>query len=526
MNTENICTTQNGLKPDRCNSSDAADTYFISGTPLPQYNRIDLKAGQKLYNDRFIIDGLIGTGAYSQVYKAFDSIRNETVALKIVNITTADSHLQEQIQNELTCCDLVSDFSHVIRIYDMYICHYSCNKLLLLSMEYAENSTFRRWLKDNSSDTAKRIKEGLSYFKQICAGVNSLHKAGIVHLDIKPENLLFTAGNIKVSDLGISRYFACRGCCDRNKTDTSFGTAAYMSPEQFEAPHPDQIDTRADIYSLGVILFEIIHPSCRPPFGGSYRQIRTGHLIKRPALEELPESPLKEIAKKCLSKDPRERYQSITELLDDLEGNNKKSCDEQYANKQKICQLWQLACQDIESGNLCSAAQLCGKILEIEPGHIDAHSLQQQINSRFHKARQFYKAIETNLDSRSLEDLMDLLCEAVEMFPDHPDGHLVQVQLASKAKNFKEAIDDGIKAMSQGKIELAQNAFQRAARINVNCSQAAYMVDLASRTIQWLNDSRAQIDSAIEQRNWDKALSLARQVDQQMTDLQQLNLTD
>ncbi|MDD5134610.1 MAG: protein kinase [Phycisphaerae bacterium] len=505
------------------------DTYFISGRPLAEHCHIDLKTGQKLFNERFTIEELLGRGAYSSVYRAYDSVRTGKVALKIVNITSANSHLEEAIKNELMCYSSVRNFSHIIRVHDMHICDYGCNRLLLLSMEYANDGTFRKWLTDNAIDSGIRLTEGLQYFKQACLGITALHDAGIVHLDLKPENLLFVDGAIKVSDLGISRYFTAKKSFNHTDTSTSesFGTPVYMSPEQFAAAHPDQIDIRADIYSLGIMLFEIAHPRCRPPFGGTYRQIRMGHLLKEPDINELPDTNAKVVVKKCLSKNPADRYKSITELIDDLEGNRTdKNSKEQYINQQKVSELWSLACEDIESGNFNSAAEICRRILEIEPGHAQAHRLQREINTRYHQAKQFYKTIEDNLESGSLDDLLDLLREAVELFPNHPDGHLIQIQLAAKARRFKEAINEGIKAMAEGKVELAESIFEKSAQLNADSTVTTRMTDFSCRTNQWLSQIRSEIDLFIEQENWPKALLLATEVDQRLRNLQQLNLTD
>ena len=280
---------------------------------------MNLKPDEKLL-DRFIIESRIGQGSFSTVYLAYDDIKSMEVAVKVVPVTSGA--VARQLKEEMYLHSRVNEYAHVVRVYDIHSTVHHGLDLLLVSMEYAEGGSFRQWLVQNKDNFQKRQSEGLYYFKQVCKGIQDLHKAGIVHQDIKPENLLFMQGILKVADLGLSR---CIHNVQKNNSryyqgNAVPGTPAYLSPEQIMAAHPDDIDLRSDIYSLGVIGFEICHPRCRPPFGGTDQQILERHLhVPAPALENSEAHVVRVIAK-CLQKTATDRYATVAELRDDLEG--------------------------------------------------------------------------------------------------------------------------------------------------------------------------------------------------------------
>ena len=229
---------------------------------------LDLKPGQVLL-ERFTIERLLGRGSISWVYLARDEVRAMEVALKVVPM--ASDVAADRVKHETRLNGHVIDYRHVVHVHDVHCAPYDELALLLVSMEYAASS-LRQWLVQNRDDVARRRSEGMLLFKQACAGVQALHDAGIIHRDLKPENLLLINGILKVADLHLAR----RGCDPSSdhwtqrfgRTGHFVGTPAYMGPEQYAAAHPDDIDERADVYALGVILAEMQHPQCRPPLWG------------------------------------------------------------------------------------------------------------------------------------------------------------------------------------------------------------------------------------------------------------------
>jgi serine/threonine-protein kinase len=183
-------------------------------------------------------------------------------------------------------------------------------------MEYVRGVTLRYLL-----DQTHRLpySAGLRLAKQLCAGLGAAHSVGVMHRDIKPENLILEpTGNAKLMDFGIARPIRRM---EAGQTEAGFivGTPLYMSPEQLRG---EEVDARADIYSAGVVLFEIFTGEL--PFkGAGAMQIMLKHLEEPPPAPRTvwPEVPpkLEAIILRCLEKDPAARYRTVEELQKDLE---------------------------------------------------------------------------------------------------------------------------------------------------------------------------------------------------------------
>lgn len=504
-----------------------ADRYYLSEPYKGGGLTLNLKPGEKLL-DRFTIQSGLGQGSFSTVYLAYDDIKSAEVALKVVPITS--EAVARQLRHEIDLYSQVHGFAHVVRVYDIHATTHKGVELLLVSMEYAEGGSFRQWLKQNKKNIHKRQTDGLCYFKQACRGVHDLHNVGIVHQDLKPENLLFVKGVLKVADLSLSRCIHNAQTISNNDCEdgTLPGTPAYMSPDQIMAAHPGDIDGRSDIYSLGVIAFEICHPDCRPPFGGSYHQICERHLyLAAPALENAGADVARVVAR-CLQKNACERYATVTELLDDLEGkaNVETSPVPEDGTQQLLVEhiegLWERACHFVHVGDLSTAGKLCRQILNLCPGHEDAKSMLEEIEKRYQQDQQFYRTIEKDIGYQSLDQLSALLTEAVEIYPGHPDGHLVQTQLVAITREYKDVMDKGMDAFSQGRWQEAQNNFERAQQLNPGVPTIIRLVRFLRDVQKQIETTRNYIDTALVEGEYRKAMYFARELDRYVEDVRGL----
>jgi serine/threonine-protein kinase len=184
-------------------------------------------------------------------------------------------------------------------------------------MEYVRGVTLR-YLLDQSGRLP--YSAGLRLAKQLCAGLGAAHAVGVMHRDIKPENLILEpTGNAKLMDFGIARPVHRM---EAGQTEAGFivGTPLYLSPEQLQG---QEIDTRADIYSTGVVLYEMF-TGVLPFNAPNAVEIMLKHLREQPQplRAHWPEVPprLDEAVLRCLAKEPDARYRSVEELLRDLEG--------------------------------------------------------------------------------------------------------------------------------------------------------------------------------------------------------------
>ena len=459
--------------------------------------------------ERFKIKNHIGEGSFASVFYAEDLLLSTEVALKVVEVgPCSEAIAQAQLKREIAVHSKISSYENVVRVYDLHYVPWGGTGLLVLPMEYAEGGTFRKWLIEHANDLEARQTIGMEYFKQACRGAGSAHNADTVNLDLKPENLLLSDGVLKVSDFGAAKFGQMLRQTSASRLDLpslEVGTPTYMSPEHFIAPHPDDLDARADVYSLGIILFELHHPRCRPPFGGSDARLKELHLtVPAPRLAEAGENMACIIAQ-CLEKDPADRYQSVWELLDDLEhgyGNNRSQVIPEKAEGEEaiahIEEIWEEASLWFSDGDFNEAARLTEEVLSIDPGHAQARRLKEELDTRFDQAKRFYHEIDKSLDGGNLDQLVDLLKEAVTIYPDHPAGHLAQTRLHSKTNQYREGWEAVSQCISHQNFDEAANHLKEVLRIHPEDTNAKELMEKLVKRPAQARDFYQAIENSLE----------------------------
>jgi pentatricopeptide repeat protein len=306
-----------------CQSENDESARFCSecGTELLAINNIDvtrtvetpkkeLTTGSTFAGRYQIIEEL-GKGGMGRVYKVLDQETNEKIALKLIKPEiAADKNSVERFCNELTTARKISH-KNICRMYDLGRDKGS----YFIAMEYVPGEDLKSFIRQAAPLSAART---ISIAKQVCEGLSEAHKLGVVHRDLKPQNIMIDKlGHVRIMDFGIARTIKAKRITGAG---TMIGTPEYMSPEQVEGK---EVDQRSDLYSLGVILYEMV--TGQVPFTGDTPftiGVKHKSEVPKDPLELNPQMPddLGRIILKCLEKDKGKRFQSAGEVRSDLEG--------------------------------------------------------------------------------------------------------------------------------------------------------------------------------------------------------------
>ena len=279
----------------------------------------------KMLDDRYEILELIGSGGMANVYKARCHRLNRLVAIKILKSDLAENaDFRRRFHDE---SQAVAQLSHanIVSVYDV-----STNSdTEYIVMELIDGITLKQYMERRGR---MDWRESLHFITQIMRGLSHAHSRGIIHRDIKPQNIMVLRdGSVKVADFGI----ACLANAGQTLTQEALGSVHYISPEQARG---DRIDARSDIYSAGVVLYEML--TGRLPFeGDSAVSVAIQHLSSVPLAPRdidpsIPE-PLELICMKAMNSDPNKRYPTADAMLADLEKFRKDpSVDMEYIRRE------------------------------------------------------------------------------------------------------------------------------------------------------------------------------------------------
>lgn len=270
---------------------------------------MDKFIGKKL-DGRYEITELIGVGGMADVYKATDIIDNKLVAVKILKKEFAENEeFLRRFRNESKAIALLSH-PNIVKVYDVGF----SDKLQFIVMEYIDGITLKEYIE---TEKVLTWKDSVHFIIQVLRALQHAHDRGIVHRDIKPQNImLFTDGTIKVMDFGIAKFARDD---DRTSNDQAIGTVHYISPEQARG---DETDEKSDIYSVGVMLYEML--TGQKPFDTdnpiSVAVMHMQNTAERPRAIN-PDIPagLEEIILRAMEKDAENRYQTASDMIRDIE---------------------------------------------------------------------------------------------------------------------------------------------------------------------------------------------------------------
>lgn len=271
---------------------------------------MDNLIGRRL-DGRYLIQSLVGVGGMANVYRGVDEKNGNAIAVKVLKEEFLDNEeLVRRFKNESKAISIL-DHPNIVKVYDVSV----TDRLQYIVMEYVDGITLKEYLKQRGG--ALTWKETVHFATQVLRALQHAHSKGIIHRDVKPQNIMLLAdGSIKMMDFGIARFSRAQS---QTVSDKAIGSVHYISPEQAKG---DRTDARTDIYSVGVMLYEML--SGRLPFDGdgavSIAIMQISDKAK-PLAQVAPNVPqgLCQITEKAMEKDPDKRYQSAREMLEAIE---------------------------------------------------------------------------------------------------------------------------------------------------------------------------------------------------------------
>jgi serine/threonine protein kinase len=267
-----------------------------------------------LFAGRYEIQSVLGEGGMGIVYEAYDRALDDVVAIKTLRceVLTEDSPLLGRFKQEIRLARRITH-PNVLRTYDLG----DWNGLKFLSMEFVKGMTLKHLIE---SSEILPTDSGLRIGKQICEGLAAAHDVGVVHRDVTSQNIIIElTGGLKIMDFGTACVTNDRGASAlRGASAVVIGTPSYMSPEQV---HGLPVDFRSDIYSTGVVLYEVF-TGYLPFEDDSPLAVVLKHVSEAPppprSKNPWIEPGIAAIVMRCLEKDPRARFQSMGELYEAL----------------------------------------------------------------------------------------------------------------------------------------------------------------------------------------------------------------
>jgi len=501
------CTTIASLKKG------AKNEHFISSAHGSRI-RLDI-AKDKVLGDRYQIVRELGQSG-KPVYQAHDLELRCDVALKIVVVDPDRAEITvRQLRQELQLRTRISDFKNIIKAFDIHPLEFEGFSLVVLAMEYADGGSLRPWLSEHHNDGDKRIEEGISLLIQACQGCRAAHDHGVVHLDIKPENILLCRVDdqliAKLYDFGISRILTQVPATFSEELLLVAGTPPYMSPEQF-GPSGSKIGYSSDIYSLGVVLFEIL--AGKPPFDGTLSELRDQHMKAPPPTLSGDASRWSHVVERCLAKRPENRYSDVGQLAGDLVRGQRGYC----LSVDIACS----ACGNVNPDPLQTSCSRCkGNLPETLfrpcPRCLGSVRLDQDDCGRcgmsgvaehylLEERKAAVERLKDEAPAEAIELIELMLREGAGDFESHATG-LVK-DLRAKQQKIRPLVADARKAVSAGQIEKAIDIWQGVLEVIPRHSLTLKSIDDLKAIVRQFCDNKRKVPRLMDKGQFDEAEGL------------------
>jgi serine/threonine-protein kinase len=456
---------------------------------------------------KYEIKSELGRGAMGVVYSARDPRLGRPVALKTMSPSVAgDEELLQRFYREAQSAGQLRH-PNIVTIYDID----EADGIPFIAMEFLEGESLESIIANRKDMT---VVKKVDVMVQTCRGLHYAHQHGIVHRDVKPANVVvLTDGMVKIVDFGIARIAGG----SMTRTGIVLGTPMYMSPEQVLG---HTVDARSDIFSVGVILYELL--TFQNPFAAEDMPTILFKIVEQPPpplSSLLPNCPpqLEEIVTRALAKNREERYQSAEDLAFDLQ----QACD--YLKRHMVEIYIEQGQRSFEEGNFTLAKESLQKVLEIDSNHNVAKSLlsrvQEQIyaRQRAQKVEQALRHAKEALGADQYDEAIGALDEILRLDPRHAEAQQYKqhaIERRDRKRKVTRHMERAEKLMADADLKGAKAQLEAALALEPEHPAALAMLESVTRELaeeERLRQVRQCIESArarVAEKNFAKALEL------------------
>ena len=454
---------------------------------------------------KYEIKSELGRGAMGVVYSARDPRLGRPVALKTMSPSVAgDEELLQRFYREAQSAGQLRH-PNIVTIYDID----EADGIPFIAMEFLEGESLESIIANRKDMT---VVKKVDVMVQTCRGLHYAHQHGIVHRDVKPANVVvLTDGMVKIVDFGIARIAGG----SMTRTGIVLGTPMYMSPEQVLG---HTVDARSDIFSVGVILYELL--TFQNPFAAEDMPTILFKIVEQPPpplSSLLPNCPpqLEEIVTRALAKNREERYQSAEDLAFDLQ----QACD--YLKRHMVEIYIEQGQRSFEEGNFTLAKESLQKVLEIDSNHNVAKSLlsrvQEQIyaRQRAQKVEQALRHAKEALGADQYDEAIGALDEILRLEPRHAEAQQYKqhaIERRDRKRKVTRHMERAEKLMADADLKGAKAQLEAALALEPEHPAALAMLESVTRELaeeERLRQVRQCIESArarVAEKNFAKAL--------------------
>jgi serine/threonine-protein kinase len=421
----------------------------------------------------------IGHGGMGVVYRAHDPFIERDVAIKVISEHVLHlSEIRERFYREARSAGKLSH-ENITIVHDVG----EIDRKPFIVMEYLKGRDLRSII---DSKESLSLAQKLDYAVQICNGLQFAHSKKIVHRDIKPENIkVLENGKVKIMDFGIAKPEAST----MTQTGMKIGTLYYMSPEQIKGI---PVDKRSDIFSFGVVLYELL--AYKKPFEGSASAVMYQIVHEEPEKITLPESDLVDevqaVVSTCLKKNMEDRYSDCSEITRDLEAIVEKA-----RQTQQVEVLLAEGRELFEQQELTEAKAKFNEILKFDPNHTEAKAFKQQCLEREQQLEKIRALIEKSriyFQKGHYDDALKVLEDLSSIDSKNREAQEL-IQEIERGKRIDGVLGEGKDLLNNEKYEDAIKKFNQVLEIDSQHALAKDLIAQAKRLIEQREQKLAQL---------------------------------